>query len=51
MTKTNILATAILLIIAEALLPIPGPLTLLALYVLLAKPLWFKTAIALLYQT
>lgn len=36
-------------IVVEALLPVSGPLTLGALYVLMARPPWFKRAMDRLY--
>lgn len=50
MTKSQIMGVALVLIILEAVLPVPGPLTLTMLYVLMARPGWFKTAVQVLYH-
>jgi hypothetical protein len=50
MTKAKVLGTSLVCIVIEALLPVPGPLTVLSVYILFAKPIWFKTAIDCFYE-
>jgi hypothetical protein len=50
MNKQRVLLIAVVLIGIEFLLPVPGPLTLCSIYVLAARPRWFREAVDLLYS-